>query len=148
MSVQMIDLKIYDAVYEKATSYQYNKVCNINFCQTLRLDDKTLQKHVANWCTLNELSYIHRYNEVEKVPELSEFLNFRSNKSINAYQMLKYLQAIDYQIEPDTIKHGTKENLPFHLEKSYQLLKSAIIDMLHTIVASQPEYEEAKWSDI
>lgn len=150
MSVLVHDLEVYEAVYDRAVTYKFNRTCNIDYCQTLNLEDHELQNHVKNWFYLNEWSHSRKYEEGNQLPELTEFLTFRYTKDkINVYQMLKYLQSIRYNIELTTIKKGrsNKENLeiPENLINSYNLLKKAIEEIQTTIISKLPEYEKAKW---
>lgn len=150
MSVLVHDLEVYEAVYDRAVSYQFNKTCNIDYCHTLSLLDNELKEHVKNWFYLNEWSYNRKYEEGNKLPELPELLTFRYTKDkINVYQMLKYLHSILYNIELTTIKKGrlNKENLeiPAHLINSYNILEKAIGEIQTTIIANMPEYQKANW---
>lgn len=153
MSVLVPDLKIYDAIYEKAWSYGFHKVCDINYCNTLSLyNEETLKNHVKNWLWLNEMSWIRRYEDGKK-PNLADFLTFRSKKHINAYQMLKYLECINYNIEIETIQTGkTGHEDPFLIPddkmESYKLLKKAIEEIQCVIISQLPEYKNSKWSDM
>lgn len=153
MSVLVPDLKVYDAVFEKAWSYGFHKVCDINYCNTLSFNnEETLKNHVKNWLWLNEMSWIRRYEDGDK-PNLADFLTFRSKKHINTYQMLKYLHCIDYNIEIETIQTGkTGYETPFLIPddkmESYRLLKKAIEEIQGVIILEIEEYKEAKYCDV
>jgi hypothetical protein len=154
MSVLVPDLKVFEAVYNKAWLYGFNKVCDINYCHTLSFsDEEKLKTHVKNWLWLNEMSWIRMYEDNGQKPDLVDFLTFRNGKNINTYQMLKYLQCIDYNIEIETIKTGKTGHedpflIPDNIIDSYNLLKKAIEEIQNVIISQLPEYEEAKWSEI
>lgn len=153
MSVLVPDLKIYDAVFEKALKYTFHNVCDINYCGILgRQTENQLKKHVCNWLWLNEMSYIRRYQDGSK-PDLGDFLTFKSNANINTYQMLKYLECIKYNIEIETIKTGKTGNetpflIPDEKMESYNLLEKASEEIQCTIISQLPKYKSAKWADI
>ena len=153
MSVLVPDLKIYDAVYEKAWAYGFHKTCDINYCHTLSFNNEdVLKKHILNWLWLNEMSYNRRYED-GATPNLHDFITFRYPKIINTYQMLKWLQCIDHNIEIDTIKSGkTGMEEPFLIPddkmESYKLLQKAIKEISSVIISQIPEYRDAKWSEV
>lgn len=153
MSVLVPDIKVYEAVYSKAWGYAFNKTCNINYCYTLSFDDEDkLKQHVKNWLWLNEMSWIRRYEDGDK-PNLEAFLTFKNGKPINTYQMFKYLQCIQYNIEIDTIEKGVKIDsdrckLSDEMMDSYKLLEAALIEISTTIIKQIKEYKEAEWSEI
>lgn len=154
MSVLVLDLEAYEAVYQKAWSYGFNKVCDINYCHTLSFySEEVLQNHIKNWLWLNEMSCNRKYKDSSE-NELSDFLKFSFNKpTINTYQMYKLLRCIRYNIELDTIKSGNNFDseqieIPHDKEDSYELLEKAIEEIGNTIIANIPEYQEAKWGSI
>ena len=153
MSVLVPDLKIYEAVYQKALDYSFRKTCDINYCHTFReISEKKLQQHVKNWLYLNELSYIRRYEDGKK-PELHEFLTFRRSGNVNTYQMLKFLNCIRYNIEIETIKNGKTGaeepiEISFDMMESYNLLQKAIEEIMCVIIGEIDQYQEAKWSEV
>lgn len=146
MSVLVLDLEVYEAIYEKAIDYTFRNVCDINFCSVLKhKTENQLKKIVFDWLYLNELSYNRRYRE-ENEPHLNQFLKFKSNVNINTYQMLKYLECIKYNIELDTIETGfSGTEKPIKLKsdilESYEVLKLAIEEIKTTIISSLPEYK-------
>lgn len=117
MSVLVHDLKTFKAVYNKAVTYKFNRTCNIDYCNTLSLEDGELQKHVTNWCYLNEWSFNRKYKGGNILPYLYQMLTFKyKREKINTYQMLKYLSSIYYNIELDTIKIGRTGNEPIEID--------------------------------
>lgn len=155
MSVLVVDLEVYKAVYEKALSYTFNKQVDINYCSTLgRLTEKEIKSIVTDWLYLNEYSYNRKYEEGNVLPELHNFLQFKSKHStINTYQMLKYLNCIIYNIELSTIEHGQRKEdikieIPENLMISYNILVKAIDEIKMQIISEMPKYKAAKWSRI
>lgn len=153
MSVLVLDIEVYEAVFEKARKYAFNKTCDINYCHTLSFDnEEQLKEHIKNWMWLNEMSYIRKY-KVDDKPTLAEFFDFRKTYNIDTYQMLKYLQCMMYNIEIDTIKTGkTGREDPFLIPQdkmdSYRLLQKAITEISQTIISQIPKYKNAKWGSI
>lgn len=155
MSILVADLNVYEAVFEKAWKYGFNKTVNINYCNVLSFDnEEILKNHVKNWLILNELSYIRRYEDgTNERPHLHEFLTFRKTFNIDTYQMLKYLQCILYNIELSTIRTGKtgnekKMDISADLIESYNLLKKAIEEIQIQIINEIPQYQSAKWCEI
>lgn len=151
MSVLVHDLKTFKAVYNKAVTYKFNRTCNIDYCNTLSLEDGELQKHVTNWCYLNEWSFNRKYKGGNILPYLYQMLTFKyKREKINTYQMLKYLSSIYYNIELDTIKIGRTGNEPIEIDffmlESYKILEKTIDELKSTIIAQIPEYKKAKWA--
>ena len=137
MSVLCPDPKVYEAIYHKMCAYTFNKTVDINYCSVFSsVTFEQIQEFVTSLCDLNEQSYNKRYNKQTKAgEELSKFINFRfKNPKINTYQMLKYLQCIQYNIE---LKH---ENV--------LILDKAINEISHRIINELPEYQTAKYSEI
>lgn len=155
MSVLVLDIKAYEAVYQKAWTYKFHNQVDINYCQTLKAyeTDEGLQSLIKDWLWLNEYSYLRRYREKGK-PDMAPFLTFKSSSdTINSYQMLKYLLCIQYNIEISTIKSGytgmeDEVLIPESVMGSYEVLEKAIQDIQYTIISQLPEYQEAKWDEV
>lgn len=152
MSVLVLDLEVYEAIYKKACEYQYNNEVNIEHCHTLSENEDYLKTVIRDWLYLNELSHSRRYREEEE-PFLSTLLTFKGGKKINAYQMLKYLQCVMYNIEISTIKNGYdgtqgKMNISDTMMHSYKILGDAISEISQSIIAQIPQYKKANWSNI
>lgn len=139
MSVLIADLEVFEAVYSKINTFQFNKQCNINYCNTLSMDEVEGKEFVSNLLILNELSYLKRYRE-EGAPHLYQFLKFGWNKAqISTLQLLKYLHCIEYNIEMHTIKTGYAGGENNAKYKSAQFLSASVIynDHLKTLTADQ-----------
>lgn len=154
MSVLVPDLKVYEAVYQKAWSYGFNNTCDINYCSVLKsYNEDHVQQLVKDWLWLNEYSWIRRHDDDGSKPELHEFLSFNHGKKINTYQMLKYLECIRYNIELDTIKTGKTGMedpviIPQDKLNSYETLVKAIEEIKSAIINELPEYKQTKWDQI
>ena len=153
MSCLVPDLNVYEAIYNKAWLYGFNKTVDINYCNCLSFDDEEkLKEHVKNWLYLNELSYNRRYKE-ESETFLKDFLTFRGAHAIDTYQMLKFLQCIQYNIELETIKSGfdgmqKKIILSENLMNSYNLLTFAVEEISQRIISEIPAYKKAEWANL
>lgn len=148
MSVQTIDIEIFEAVYQKAHRYTFNKQVDINYCNVLgSKTEKELQDLIRAWSRLNELSYRDKYEPATVEDEatlLHSFIVFEKRSNINTYQMLKYLEAIRYNIEEDIIIRW----LTVVEASSLVTLSAAINEIRKQIVQATPEYNAAKWSTI
>lgn len=152
MSVLVPNLEVYNAIFNKAISYTFNKVCDINYCYTLgKLTENTIKKNILNWLWLNEMSYNRRYRE-DNEPYLHQLMEFKNAETINTYQMLKYLNCIEYNIELNTIETGhdgmqPKIEIPPDKKESYSILKKAINEIQNVIISEIDEYKNAKYCE-
>ena len=146
MSVLMIDVDVYTHVYRKLIQYQFNSQCDINYCETFRrLSEKQIEKLVRTWCDLNEESYNCKYEEPDNKMKLSEFIDFEFNNSkTSTYQLLKWLECINYNIETYTIDRLLTE---YEL-KAIDTLHKGIEEIKSVIIKEIPAYKEAKWSSL
>ncbi|MBK7380428.1 MAG: hypothetical protein IPJ03_15850 [Ignavibacteriales bacterium] len=80
---------------------------------------------------LNALSFADRYNGDIQTPPM---LNFSKGKRVSNWQLLKYLECIDYQIE---IENNPNVDT---LKKLIEELKSRLISLI-------PGYKNAKWGE-
>lgn len=154
MSVMLLDLSVYKAVFNKACGYRYRKTVDINYCYTLSLGEGRIREWVEQLYEMNEVSHAVRYRkEVDweglDIP-LSIIRDWRYNNTkgpgCNAYQMLKHLQCIHYQIEMDEIRRaGLMKDC---YEEAYRMLEKAIGEMQSHIIHAIPEYKEAKWGSV
>lgn len=153
MSVLVLDIPVFESIYQKAWLYGFNKQVDVNYCHALSFDNEDdLKDHVKNWITLNELSFNRRYDEKNE-PFLVNFMKFRHGAKISTYQMLKYLQCLQYNIELDTIRNGKtgfepKMIITSELMESYKLLERAILEIMQQCINEIPQYKNANWSDI
>ncbi|MEQ8547648.1 MAG: hypothetical protein RIC03_07045 [Cyclobacteriaceae bacterium] len=160
MSVLMMDLEVYNDVYAKIWKYQYNDQCDLDFCSTARqLNEDEIKGFITDLVYLNELSYNFRYRE-EGEPYLSEFITFKSKNNIHTLQLFKYLQAIRYQIEFDTILSGYDgtggmraklndsdfEKFCSRYKSVLDLLNKMIEEISLIIIKELTNYNNYKWS--
>lgn len=104
---------------------------------------------VKSWCRLNERSYVAAYrHHGESFDDLSEFIT-EKQYDVEAVQLVKYLQCIDYNIEDDTIQEDeAKEYQLTEQDKAdLKLLRAWIPEVNAAIVHQLPKYEEANWSN-
>lgn len=88
---------------------------------------------------MNHKSYAKRYDEDDDSEELPYVYEPNSIK-INEFQLLKYLQCIEYQIEP--------YKMNFNERRSLSLLQEWIKNLMSGIVYNIPEYREAEWCEL
>lgn len=144
MSVQQLNPEIFNKVYSKMNACKDNKIVNINYIETLRRKDfseEDIKKLVQDWCYLNQLSYIYKYND--GLPEWNlwnyEFIGFTEKyRDISMYQFLKYLHSIRYNIEMQYVPSWMS------IQKSYTLSYDIMRDVEMRVIAEIPEYKQAK----
>tara|TARA_R110000803_G_scaffold78075_3_gene143137 strand:- start:13389 stop:13862 length:474 start_codon:yes stop_codon:yes gene_type:complete len=156
MSVLIPDIQVYQSIAHKIKDFQYRKVCDINYCEILRLTDGQAEDFVVNLLTLNEMSHLAHYTDGKATkPRLSKTLNFKSGQElISTLQLFKYFQCIAYNIELFTIEHGYGgqrkgygEPINYDLKKSHDLLEKALYTLACTIIKESTDYSTLKWSD-
>lgn len=145
MSVLVPEAEVFNKVYDKAVSYTFNKVCDINHCSTFnQMTEGQIKNTVKTLCDLNVESYDKAYRQKLGKAKFSDEIKFdRTGGTINTYQMLKYLECIYYNIELDTIN---RELNKLELDSMTALQKS-IDEIKDAIIGEIPGYKDAKWSD-
>jgi hypothetical protein len=93
---------------------------------------------VRSWSGLNDKSYAGRYREpytdnMEEIQAQSPF------KPIKPVQLLKYVQCLIYNIEPEHFTMTEQE------AADYKLLKRLERDISQAIISQMPEYIKAEW---
>lgn len=132
--------------YNKACTYKYKRLFDIDYCYTFSsaMSESRIKHLFKEWYTMNVLSYNNRYNTNENI-DLSIIDNWDyeqiKEKPCNAFQMLKLLQCIRYQIEDSSFNDEQKNAFKLSLE----VLNKAIEDIKHSIVCQMDEYQNAKW---
>ena len=146
MSVLIPDLKVYnyianglqDVAYTNSGAYR-----SYSTHQYLMKNDIPVSQQadriVRGWIELNEITYCNRYREpytgLEKL-----FQGNLSHKPMNACQLLKYLECVDYNIDEDiTTSDQQKEWL--------QLLKTWMLELAESIAHNTKEYKKASYCD-
>ncbi len=146
MSVQVLDIKAFEALNEYMQYMKHNKTCDIKYCSELTtMTEEGVNYLVHGLCKLNEISYKARYRETDLTPTLWQFIDLnKRGLNIDTYQFLKYLIAINYNIEIETIE----ERRPLtHLETiNFETLQKIIEQVKMSIIASLQEYDRAEWT--
>ena len=142
MSVLVPDMKVFQYVHAgilKAaynstidSFYSYSVVKHFKGCVDFEAEADRI---IKSWMNLNEFSYNVRYKEESKTL-LSEFFT-SSFVNLNPFQLLKYLECLNYNIEIS----------PELFKADLQLLKAFTIEITSAIVSNMPEYKAAKWSE-
>lgn len=146
MSVMLLSLNHYKMVFEKACTYPSKRITDIDYCHTLsRMNDKRIKHLIKDWYKMNILSYNYRYNTNVSDSVINSIDNWEyenvKDKPCSAYQMLKLLECIRYQIEQDSFSDKEREQY----ETSLQLLNRAINSIRDSIISQMNEYKEARW---
>lgn len=159
MSVLIPEMKVFEYVQNGFVYAANNRTCDDLFascifhaCQEKGMDQifSEAKRWVKNLITLNCKSYAARYREKE-LCDLAPFYKERTHK-VEALQLLKYLQCIEYNIEMQTIEKGYGfDTIKFEVtdqdRKDFALLQRFIADLKDSIIQQLPQYQNAKYSD-
>lgn len=153
MSVQSLDLRLYQQVYVTICRHLYRKE---NSLSHITFSEGQLRLQIAMLAEMNYVSCYTRYPEPRGIDwECIQFVkDCISNWSYNHLkaqpcsdvQLYKYLQCIEYQIESEHMK--SKKTWKIEYDAVWLFLKNAIHIVSGHIISSLPEYEEAKWSSV
>lgn len=146
MSVLVLDPQVYKLVFDKAMNYQYKREVTQEYCEIFRsMSEEDIKQVIITLCNLNEESFDKRYKQEPDKVKQSKFINLRFDlPKINCFQMLKYLQCINYNIEIETIERELTS-----IEKdSMKILNIAIEEIKQHIISEIPEYKQAQWSNL
>ena len=154
MSVMTLGLEVYKEVFKKACSYEWRRIVDIDYCQTLQRSKRCLSLWVYRLYEMVHVSYCVHYgkevSEIElqmarEVIDSWEYDKFMG-PNCNTYQMLKHLQCIHYQIEDCEMKSEGKWREEYN--GAWEMLNEAIHELKGQIIAEIPEYKEAKWGEV
>lgn len=145
MSVLVPSLEVYQAINRKAQTYKFRKVCDINYCSSLRQqNEEKIESWVVCLLTLNEASSNAAYRDGGKC-ELHEMLDLKESvDNIDTVQFYKYLQCIQYNIELHTIKEKYQDTFK-SIMWAYVLLEKVLQELSHTIIAELTDYKDKDW---
>jgi len=159
MSIMIIDNEVYERVATKMFYSSFNTTCNNNYfyCCT-KLSEDEIKIHVKTWLQLNEWSYVCAYGARlpdEKYESLCSllYLDFKFPEP-DSYQFLKWLHAIQYNIEIDTISANGWSGIPGSYTvteqdlQSFEFLQNLILEVAQAIIKSLPEYDSAAWANV
>lgn len=152
MSVLVLDPKVISYIRKGMIYAAYNSTCDALFSSTLHMHfrDKDVETEtdriIASLYLLNQRSYSARYREEDKDHDLFNFVR-RKVGLPNPFQLLKYVQSLEYNIEISTInskfdKWVTKQEIT-----DYELLKTWEQELTNSIIGQMQEYKDAKWSE-
>ena len=131
MSVMILTDKLYSVCLDNIGRF-HEYPCNL----PRRMD---VEKTFETLRNMNHKSYAVRYDEDDDSEELP-YAYVPNNVKINEFQLLKYLQCIEYQIELDTMN--------FNERRSLSLLKEWIKNLMSGIVYNIKEYKDAEWCEL
>ena len=148
MSTILISPNHIASIYYKAYSYRYNKnVFSQDYCYSLSsaMSDERLRQTIKQWYELNIISYNRRYQEQDDIDSsFIDKLNYDNYRGqfCNAYQMLKLLECLSYNIDICLLTDEEKRKY----DNSIRLLNSAIRDISSSIIRNTTEYSLAEWA--
>lgn len=162
MSILIPDMKVFEYVDSGFIRVAFNDTIDSLYCESIR--EKTRPKGLdqifneskrwtKNLFTLICKSYAARYRE--ELEDLAPFFKRNNTHKVEACQLLKYLQCIEYNIEISTIEKGYSEalepNIKFQLtdqdREDFRLLVAFINDLKGAIVSQLPEYKTANYAN-
>lgn len=150
MSVLVPDNKVFNYVHSGLQNAAYNTVINQWYSHSIKshfrnADIETESRRlIESWMELNLLSYYIKYKE-NRINIKIKFRPDFTHKEMNECQMLKYLQCINYNIEPCTIEDLME--LSQQQKDDLVLLKNWANEMAVSIVGQMPSYKTATWSN-
>jgi hypothetical protein len=91
-----------------------------------------------SWAALNDKSYSYKYKETytDNTDEIQAKGPF---KPLNPVQLLKYVQCLIYNIEPEHFAMTEQE------QADYDLLKKLELNICTAIIGNTQEYKDAQW---
>lgn len=125
MSTLTISKNHFETIAYNAKMYQYKKVINKNYCNTLAMFDNKIENWITELYILNQKEFgLHPF----------EILDFKKEKKVlNCFEMLKLLECISYNIT-------ASDNW------AYITLKKAIEEIKSNIISEIEEYKNANWA--
>lgn len=144
MSVQIIKQDVLQNTFKKLWNATFRTECDINYIYGInKVSETELSDFMTSLMNLNYRSYDKKYRIKKANRHIIMPYKFTVGFSdSSAYQLLKHLQCIKYQIEPEYCK-------PNKAEKQHLLFLDKLIDSVtSSIIGSLPEYNKAKWNDL
>lgn len=111
----------------------------------LHFKDKDIEKEskrlISSWADLNMKSYCLKYKD-DNFVNMADFMgHYPTKKPLKAIQLLKYVECLSYNIEPEHWELTEQE------KQDLALLNKTKDAIAYAIVGSLPEYEKAAWND-
>lgn len=152
MSVLVPELKVFEQILRKVDSFKFKKVCDIDYCNALSLEEKGARDFVQNILHLNELTYNRTYEEQEQEIMLFEMLNLSGNADkVDTLQLLKFLQCVSYNIDLLTVRTGRRgqdsHEISQNLLSSHELLLKAIDELKDTVIKELTDYNAKSYAN-
>ena len=135
MSQFALSFKTLALIYQKATTYQYHRTVNREYCIPLMCSEQETERWLMSLARLNGWSD-------SDLQECREQLSWNYRVKVDAIQMLKWLNCLHYNlIDENERPRDTQE------EKDVNRLESAIYEIQSRIIADTEDYETAGWCD-
>lgn len=161
MSVQIIEPIVMAYIESGLIKTAYLTECNSFWSSTIRehCSDKDIHEEanrlVKFWMWLNGMSYAIAYEK----GDYTDYTAFMGRHSFNpsAIQLFKYLQALHYNIELDTLRDGEDhsgqkvcEGIVFTDQQLYdiEILIKWKRELSISIISQLPEYQNARWNEV
>ena len=143
MSVLTLSPEVFYFIQQHIERAAYNKVVDQFYYQPIQshFRDKEVYDEsyrlIRSWADLNYKSYAFKYKE--PFVSIAPLIKY-SNIEYNAFQLLKFVDCLYYNIEPEHWELTDQEQTDLHLLKR---TKNAIA---YAIIDSLSEYKAAKWA--
>ena len=149
MSVQTLDLRLYEQVYVTIARHIHRN----DELRRLSFGEGQLRIQMKYLVEMNYVSCYTRYPDKrgidwENIKYIKDFIDTWNYNTIKAKhcsdaQLCKHLQCISYQIESENMK--SRKTWKLEYDAILLWIKDSINILLNHLVNSIPEYQEAKW---
>lgn len=149
MSVQTLDLRLYEQVYVTIARHIHRN----DELRRLSFGEGQLRIQMKYLVEMNYVSYYTRYPnhrgiDWEGIKSIQDFIDTWNYNTLKAKhcsdaQLCKHLQCISYQIEFENMK--SRKTWKHYYDPILLWLNNSINILLNHLVNSIPEYQEAKW---
>jgi hypothetical protein len=144
MSVLILDTPQINYIRAAIERCSYSSTVDIWHYSALiqHMKDRDIEKEslrlAKSWAALNDKSYAYKYREpyTDNTQEITAAAPF---KHITPHQLLKYVQCLLYNIEPEHFAMTEQESA------DYDLLKKLETGISYAIISQMPEYKAAAW---
>lgn len=152
MSVLVLDPKIISYIRKGLVFAAYNGTVDALHSYTIfaHFKDKDVEveadRIMSSLYLMNQRSYSARYREEDKDHDLWNFV--RKTMGLPCpFQLLKYAQCLEYNIEIDTINSKYENKVTDQELADYEMLKRWEYEIMSAIVNQHQKYKDAKWSE-
>lgn len=150
MSILIPSKNVFNYIHSGLERAAYRNECDEWYSQVIRSHfrhkdiDKESRRLIESWQELNLLSYNIKYQQ-NTAETITKFRPTFTHKEMEVNQLLKYVQCVQYNIEPGTIEDLME--MTSQQKDDLKLLQEWEIDIAGAIVNQLPEYKKATWCE-